>query len=332
MPNPTVSDIHIQAALTDISVAYAQEQGLFVAERVAPVIPVAHQADKFFTYTKADWLRSDARKRAPGTESAGGGFRVSTDNYYSERVAVHMDVSDPERANADPAVNLDADATEYVTQQVLLAEEKDFVTIAMSSASGWDGASSSTNMTGQANPSSTTSNFRQWNDVASTPIEDIRGEITTVAKNTGRKPNTLVLGAQVWTALADHPDLLDRIKYTQTGVIGPELLASVLGLNKVEVMWITNDTSVEGSTASSYSFVAGKNALLAYVEQSPGPRKASALYCFKWTGPVGTPAQGVRIKRFRVEEKESDRVEGESWYVYKQVASGLGAMFAAAVA
>jgi len=243
-----------------------------------------------------------------------------------------MDVSDPERANADPAINLDADATEYVTQQILLKTEKDFVTLACTTASGWDGASSSTNMTGAANPSSTSSGFRQWNDVASTPIEDIRGEITAIAQKTGRKPNTLVLGAQVYTALADHPDILDRIKYTERGTVSEDLIASLLGLDNVYVMWATNDTTIENSTASSYTFAAGKMALLMYVEKAPGLRKPSAMYCFTWTAPVGAPRTGARIKRFRMEPNESDRVEGEKWYVFKQVSTNLGAFFASAVA
>lgn len=332
MPNPTIGDLHIQQALTDISVGYAQEAVNFVADRVFASIPVQKQADKYFTYTREDWFRSDARPRAPGTESAGGGWRVSTDTYFADRIALHQDLSDPERANADPALNLDADATEYVTQQILLKTEKDWVTNFFSTGAGWDGASSSTNMTGAAAPASTASGFRQWNDAASTPIEDIRGEMTAIAQKTGRRPNTLVIGAQVWTALADHPDILERIKYTERGVVTTDLLASLLDLDSVIVSWAVEETSAEGSTTASKSFVAGKAALLCYVEKNPGLRKPSAGYTFVWTGPTGAPRQGARIKRFRMEALESDRIEGERWYAMKQVSSNLGAYFASAVA
>ena len=333
MPNPTVGDVHIQAALGDISVAYTQSRDVFVAGKVVPTVPVVKQSDKYFLYTRQDWFRADAQPRAPGTESAGGGFRVTNDVYFCDRVALHMDVSDPERANCDPAVNLDVDATEYITEQILLKQEIDFVTFAMTTASGWLGASNSTNLVGQAAPASTSSNFRQWNDVASTPIEDIRGEMTSIAKNTGRKPNTLILGPQVWTALADHPDVLDRIKYTERGVVTTDLLASLLDLEQVVVMWAVKDSATEGR-AGSYGFAAGKAALLAYFERAPGLRKPTAAYKFVWTMPTGAPAprEGARIKRFRMEHRESDRIEGEAWYVYKQVATDLGAFFASAVA
>lgn len=333
MPNPTHSDLHIQQALTDISVAYAQDRDNFGAARMFPVIGVQKQADKFFTYSREDWLRSDAQPRAPGAEAEVSGYRLSTDNYFCERYALAHDISDPERANADPAVqNLDMDATEYLTEQILLRNEKDFVSNFFTTGV-WDGASSSTDMTGSStSPSSTASNFLQWNDVASTPIEDIRGEYTNVASLTGRRPNTLGLGAQTWTALADHPDILDRIKYTERGVVTTDLLASLLDLDDVVNLWAIENTNAEGSSSGSYSFVAGKNALLAYVERSPGLRRPSAGYTFVWTGMQGAPALGARIKRYRIEPNESDRVEAEQWRDFKVVGSNLGAFFASAVA
>lgn len=330
MPNPTIGDVHVQAALTDVSVAYAQAQENFIADIAAPIIPVQKQADKYFVYDRQDMLRSDARPRAPGTQSAGGGVRVSTETYFCDRIAIHQDLDDPTRANSDPAINLDADAAEYVTQQVMLKKEKDWVT-AFFATGIWDGASSTSDMTGAAAPASTASNFRHWSDVASTPIEDIRGEITSVARRTGRRPNTLILGAQVWTALADHPDILDRIKYTERGVVTEELLASLLGLKKVLTNWVVEDSSVESSTAASYGFVAGKNALLAYVEPNPGLKRPSAMYQFVWTGMAGAVRQGARIKKFRMEPEESDRIEGESWFDYKVIGSSLGAFFSGAV-
>ena len=284
----------------------------------------------FFVYSRQDWLRSDARERAPGTESAGSGWRVTTDSYRCIRKALHHDVDDPTRSNSDPAIDLDADATEYLTEQLLLVEEKDFVT-AQFSTGVWTGASSSTDMVGQAAPASTAANFRQWNDVASTPIEDIRGEMVAVARNTGKRPNKLALGAEVWTALADHPDILDRIKFTERGIVTTDLLASLLDLDEVLVSWAVEDSAIE-QAAESMGFVAGKAALLAYAEPNPGIRKPSAGYTFVWTGMVGQPADGARIKRFRMESVESDRVEAERWYSHDVVSSVLGAFFASAVA
>ena len=332
MPNPTIGDVHVQSALSDVSVAYMQAQDNFIADIVAPIIPVQKQADKYFVYDRQDLLRSDARPRAPGTQSAGGGVRISTDTYFCDRVALHQDVDDPTRANTDPAINLDADATEYITSQIALKKEKDWVT-AFFATGIWDGASSTSDMTGAAAPASTATGFRFWSDVASTPIEDIRGEIVSVAKRTGRRPNTLVLGPQVWAALVDHPDILDRIKNTNPGApatINQQLLAALFELDEVMVLRAVKNSGPEGGT-DSVDFMAGKSALLLYAAPNPGLRTVSAGYTFTWTG-AGAPLTGARIKRYRDEPIESDIIEGETWTDSKQVVATLGGFFATAVA
>lgn len=331
--NPTMSDLHVSAALTDISVAYAQEPNVFASPTAFPTVPVTKQADKYYVYDKGDWFRSEAKPRAPGAPVAMGGWKLSTSNYFCDRYALGHPISDPERANADPAVqNLDSDATEYLTHQLMLRDEIDWVATYFTTGV-WDGASSSTDMTGQASPTSTTSNFRQWNDVASTPIEDIRGEITAVQQKTGYKPNKLVVGPQVWTALADHPDILDRIKFTQTGIVTTALVAALLELDEVKVAAAVQNESDEGAT-DSMDFIAGKAALLCYVTGSPGLKKPTAGYRFAWTSnPGASPTgQGARIKSYRDEALESDVIEAEEWRDFKVIGSSLGAFFATAVA
>jgi hypothetical protein len=76
MPQPTQNQVHVDAILTNISVAYFQQNQNFIATRVFPVVPVSKQSDKFFTYTKNDWFRDEAQRRADATESAGGVTRL----------------------------------------------------------------------------------------------------------------------------------------------------------------------------------------------------------------------------------------------------------------
>ena len=331
MSNPTYSDLHVSAALTDLSVSYANGMRSLY-DTMFPVHAVAKQSDKYFTFERRDLWRSDAKDRAPGAEVAIGGYTVSTDTYFCERKAIGHDISDPERANADPAVaNLDGDATEYITEQIRLRNEIDWVANYFTT-SVWDGASSTGDMTGQAAPASTAVNFLQWNDVNSTPIEDLRGEMTAVAQRTAKRPNKLALGPQVWTVLADHPDILDRIKYTERGIVGEDLVASLLGLDQVIVGDMVQDSANEGAASGSIAFVAGRSALLAYVAPSPGLKRVSAGYTFAWTGMTGAPTIGARIKRYRLERNESDRLEGETWRDFKVVSSNCGAFFATCVA
>ena len=83
MSNPTLSAVHVNTPLTNLSVAYMQAADLFVAHKVFPIVPVSKQSDLYYTYDKDDFRRSDAQVRAPGAESAGSGYRLdSTRNYF----------------------------------------------------------------------------------------------------------------------------------------------------------------------------------------------------------------------------------------------------------
>ena len=55
MPQPTQNQVHVDAILTNISVAYMQKQENFIANKVFPIVPVDKQSDKYFSYTKNDW-------------------------------------------------------------------------------------------------------------------------------------------------------------------------------------------------------------------------------------------------------------------------------------
>lgn len=331
MPNPTRSDVYVSSALTNMSVAFMQDANAYVARRAFPVIPVTKEGGKFYVWSREDMLRIDAERRAAGAESAGGGVRLNTDTYFTDRDAIHYDIADPVRANADPAVNLERVGTEWVTDQVLRKMESRWASEAMSTSASWDGASSSTFMTGLAAPGSTSSNFLRWNDDASEPIKDIEGEKDAVLQKTGRVPNVMILGRKVWTALKTHPDIEEKIKYTQTGVPSPQLLASMLDLDEVMVANAVQNTANEGASAGTYSFMEGNHALLLHRAATPGLEVPTAGYTFLWTAGTGVPRTGVRIKRFRLERNESDRIEAESWYDMKTVSSVLGALFASAV-
>ena len=86
------------------------------------------------------------------------------------------------------------------------------------------------------------------------------------------------------------------------------------------------NTANEGA-AASHSFIGGKHAMLCYAAPSPGIMTPTAGYTFSWTGHVGAGEEGVRIKRFRMEENASDRIEGEMAFVQKRVSADLGAFF-----
>jgi hypothetical protein len=324
MPTPTGSDLYVSRPLTNLSIAYFQQDQDFIASTVFPPVPVDHQYGMYYTYDKGDWLRTAAEKRAPRTESVGTGWNVGRENYSTAIRAVHIDVADQDRANQDrPVFDLDRDATNFVSRDILLRRELDWVTTYFG-PSLW----STTDQQGAA--SAGTNQFIQWDRTSSTPIEDIEEQRIAMAKLTGFKPNVFAIGPEVYSIFKNHSQFIERIKYSQKAILTLDLIASMLDLDKVVIPMAVQNTAAEGAT-DSIGFIYGKNALLAYAAPSAGLMQPSAGYTFEWTGYTGAAQRGTRVSKFRMENLKSDRVEVESAYDFKLVSSDLAVFFKDAV-
>jgi hypothetical protein len=318
MAQPTGGDLHVSRPLTNISVAYMQQEPDFIASTVFPAVPVDFMANSYYKYNKGEWFRTAAKKRAPRTESAGTGWNVTTDTYKAEVQAVHVDIADQDRANQDrPIVDMDRDATLFVTRDMLLRRELDWVD-AYFKASIWAGAA---DQTGAA--SAGVNQFIQWDRSSATPIEDVQGWRTLMKAKTGYPPNTLVLGQYVFDGLSNSSEIIERIKYSQKGVVTLDLMAAMFNIERVLVPGAVQNTADEGA-ADAIDFIYGKEALLCYAAPSPGMLVPSAGYTFEWTGYIGASPRGSRMKKFRMEALAADRVEAEMAYDFKQVSSDLG--------
>lgn len=323
---PSRADVHVDRPLTNISVAFMQSAANFIADRVFPVVPVGKQSDKYYTYDRGMFNRDEMQKRAPGSESAGASYKLSTDSYSADVWALHKDIADQVRANADTPLQLDREATEFLSVKALIRKEKNWATLFFATGI-W-----TTERAGVAAAPAGTQ-FLRWDESASTPIEDVRQGATDQAVLTGFRPNKLVLGRRVYDALLDHPDIVGRIDRGQTAgtaIVMRQNLAALFELDEILVMDAIENTANEGAT-NVHAHIGGKHALLVYAAPSPGIMIPSAGYTFSWTGFLGAGALGARIKRMRMEHLESDRVEIEMAFDHKKVAADLGSFFLNAV-
>jgi hypothetical protein len=317
--------------LTSVSVAYLQSADEYIATKVFPKVPVANQSNLYWRYSKSDWRRTDVARRAPSTESPGVGWNVETDTYFAHVYAVHKDIDDQLRANADSNFNLDSDATKFITNQLLLKRDIDWASSYFTTGI-WG-----TEYTGVASGPSA-SQFVQWDQAASTPITDVTGWFIAFKQLTGFTPNVMVIGANVMKALKNHATILDRIKYTQKGVVTEDLIAALFNIDRLLVSYATststaqiNDITIQDASAT-YSFVLNsKAALLAYAPPGPSLLTPSAGYTFTWSGYAKGNADGLRIKQFRQEAIASDRIEAEMTYDMKVVAPDMGVFLNAVV-
>lgn len=318
---PKMQDAHIDRAMTNISVAYLQDASNFVADKVFPIVPVKRQSDVFYTYNKGDFMRDEAKLRGAASESAGGDYGVEASSpYYCRKHAFHKDVTPEERANYDEPLDADIDATDFVSQKMLIRREM-----------AWTDAFFKEGIWGTEYEGATAAASGKvvfWDNATSTPIQDITNAAVDMASETGMRPNVLLLSPKAFNALKNHDDILDRIRYTQKGIVTADLLATLFEVDKVLVGWGVVNSAAKGAT-DDVDFIMGKHALLCYSNPRPALKKPSAGYIFAWTGLEGAGAYGNRIVRLPMDMLGlgTERIEGEIAFDCKQVSKDLGVFF-----
>ena len=267
---PNRAQTHIDKALTNISVQYMQDTTGFIADKVFPSVPVQKQSDRYFKYLKEDWFRDDAQERAMGTESAGGDYEIdNTPTYFCKKYAFHKDVYEEDRANSDNPLTPDQDATEFVVGKILLNKENNWANSYFKAGIWGQDQTGGANTAVHPASGDATADVVQWDDYTnSDPVKDIDNMATTMQGITGKRPNTLVIGRHVYDALRQHPDILDRIKYTQTGIITSQLIAELFDVDRLLVANAIQNTAKKGQNASM-DFILGKHMLLCYTEARP---------------------------------------------------------------
>jgi len=310
---PDISMVHIDQALTQVSIAYRNLQ--YVADAVFPVVPVSKQSNKYFIYSKDNFRTLDDARR-PGARANEIEWTLSTDTYYCEGHALAQAIPDELRANADQAIDVDVDTTEVLTDLVYLQRE-----ILVASK-----ATDSSVIT----QSATLSGTSQWSDYTnSDPITAIEDQKATILKQIGHLPNSILVSYPVFKALRNHPKIIDRFKYSQVGVVQPDHLKSVFNVDNFYVGAAIKNLAKEGA-ADNLDYIWGKNALLFYRPPVAGRRTVSLGYEF--TLLLGSDTGGFLVKRYRDEARTADVVEVQLYYDAKIVAPSAAYLWLSAVA
>jgi len=317
MGNPTRSAVHVSAALTNVAVAWRMDNP-GVASQVFPVVPVSKSIDAYHIWDLDDILRREAKIRAPGSESAGSGVRITNTTYQTHKFALHHDMPWDTEEEADESVMYEANMTQYLMANV--TRQAEFEWAAKNFVAGVWG----TDKEGAAD-----ADFVQWQKTTSDPIVNIRAFKRLVQKRTGYKVNTATFGADVWDTLLDHPDMIDRVKATGSpspGVITMQLVAEIMELDRVFVADMVHSTSEEQAATATTAFIVNpRGILLAYAAPSPSREIPSAGYTFSRKGrTVPNGGTGVSVNRFELEKNEATRIEAQGEWDHKIVAPELG--------
>lgn len=311
MAQPLIGDIHIDTALTEFSVQYRND-ALYIADRLFPRVPVAKETGKYFIFDIAEWFRNEK----PGLRDLQAlpdevEYTISTGTYACQERAFQKAIPDPIRRNTDQPLDPDRNATQRVTEALLMALEKDVAGDVFSTTtfSGFTAALSGTD---------------QWDNAASNPRAKVMDAHENVIKQAGAKANVAVMGRQVYTKLLQHPDFVDNVKYTSLPGMAPisDAIANVFGVDTVLVGDAIENTADEGQTAS-FSFVWGKFFLLAYVNPAPALESPSLGYTMAFQDRV--------VERFRDDRRYTDYIVARESWDEKVVSARSGYLYSTVV-
>jgi hypothetical protein len=246
--NPSQARV-IDPVLTTVAQGYQNAE--MIASALFPTVPVALRGGNVITFGKESFMLYQSQ-RAPGENTKRVRFGYAGAPYalvdYSLEGLVPMEV-DQEAMNG-PGIDLGSSAVNGVQAIMALRHEKAAADIARNAAS-YAGSNKAT-----------LSGTSQWSDYSGTsdPIDDISDAISAVRAATGKRPNTVVMGALVMDKLKHHPKVVDRIKYTGRDVATAELLASLFGVSRV----LSGDAIYSNDAGSAFTDVWGKDVVVAY--------------------------------------------------------------------
>lgn len=313
--------------LTNMSMAYFQEEGDFVAPSIFPICPVGLSSSYYYTFSKADLARDNV-SRKPAFGKVDPALMGQTDNTYKcdvDQVIVGIDQIDSlnfQRSRAPGVADPRRAKVRFATEQLKLHLDLIFAQKFFKDGVWTD------EWAGVAGPP-VGKQFLKFNDANFDPVNFFDARMKEIKQRGRRRPNRLALGVDSFNALKNHPDIIERVKYTGStanpAIVTTAALAAILQIEQVRVLESTYNAA--GVGAEDMQFVCDPaSALLCYATANPAIDEPSAGYIFTWD-MLGN-GQYVALDQYEGEKgTHSEFVEGLMSTDMKKTSDDLAIFF-----
>lgn len=310
----TASDLYVDKPLTNVSIKFKNNK--FIASEALSQMPVSEETGLIWKYGDESYAIKDLQ-RSDKSRSKQSTYNVDTDTTYRIiNYALSDVVTQKMRKQQQTPMQVDTDTTEYLSDILDLNKEYLAASALFSTA----------NFAGYTETLNNAAVRYQWDDYTnSNPIDDATYAIESkIEANSGATGDiNLIVGRDVWVQLRNHPDILERIKYTQKGIITPAIVAEVMGVNNVLVGRARYNTANEGQTIS-LSAVWGKFALFYHKPARAGLKTAATAI---------TVHGGRQVRKWKDPYLgNADVIEVEEAFQHKILSAKSGYLFSTAVA
>lgn len=306
-----IRDIIVDAPLTNMTIAYLQDQNAFVADKIFPRIDVPFIRGTYFTFDKHTFMSNNASTWKPGTAMNVTRLDVDHNNVYRcDYHAVGFQLPE-DLQNATKPLDMTNAASEVVARNLLLDREMTFV-VRYFNEDTWASKF-------------TTKDFPAWSDGAkSNPLNDIASMQLAVFEKTGFMPQTAIIPMGVFKMLQRHPVIQKLFRHSSVPTMNQfteDAMAQLLGLEKIYVPQAVG--YLPGNDNPTPVFP--KSVWVGYVAPNPGLYTNSAGYSFSYTS--GTAGLDTVVRVVPDNMTLAQFVQGIQCYDMKVVNADLGAFF-----
>ena len=318
--------------LTNVALSYFQNSANYKAKAIFPICKVGLSSDIFYKFRKEDLLR-DNWQRKPQYGSVNP-FQVSeeTDTYNCKvdqnKMAIDLIKTTDDKRRQGPGIkDPKQQRAKTMAEQANIHLDRIFASSFFKPGvwnNEWSGVDSSVSG----------NQFIKFSNDNSEPIKFIDARKTEMQQNTGRTPNVIGMGINVYNALKEHPAIIERIKYSGSNanpaMVNERVLAELFGINKIVVFNAIENTAKMGQ-AANMDFICDPDALLlAYATSTPSVEEPSAGYIFTWD----MLGDGQILPTFTYEGQKGSHTEEVEMLMatdMKKTADDLGMFFKTAV-
>ena len=272
--------------LTNMSMAFFGNASDYVATSIFPICPVDFSTGYYYIYNKGDLARDHVQRKPKFGKVAPAQMGHTDDTYKCEvdQIIVGIDqigAVNYQRSNVPPSIDPKRAKNRFAVDQMLLHLDILFAKNFFKSGvweNEFEGIASGGVIGG--------TQFIKFTDANSDPISLFDARKREIMLDGRRKPNKLTLGYDTFNALKEHPDLLERVKYTGSTAnpakVNERVLAELFGFEEVKVLDATYNAAEEGQPDDMRFICEPDGALITYTTSSPRIDEPSAGYIFTW--------------------------------------------------
>jgi hypothetical protein len=272
-------------ALSNMALAYYQSDAKAFAKSIFPICPVVLSSDNYYIFNKEDLLRDNWRRKPAYGKVDPAVLSEHTDSYACQVDQMIMGIdrirqTDLVRRQGPRAVDPRTQRTKAMAGQANIHQDVIFASkFFKSGVWGHEEKGVDTTTPGE-------NEFIKFSNGNSDPVAIIDNRKTLMEQSTGRMPNRLAIGVNVYNALKLHPAILERVKYggstANPAMVTENVLAQLFGVERLTVQRSIMNKAELGQNADMQYIGDPNGFLLAYATDAPSINEPSAGYIFTW--------------------------------------------------